>query len=316
MFTGFELVLAPESPSERSLTLGSHPVYVGRSPQSDLVVSDNRVSWQHVRVWVQEGVVRVADLGSRNGTWVNDRRVLGTTTALPGDTIRVGERVQLVVRGGVTVASDQQLVIEEVDTGLRYPFRGDRFQVGPDPSADLRVAGTQPIEVLRGGGGFVVRQAEDQRLVATGVTFQVGPLVLRVRSVSVVPRSTVGDGSGSLLPYDVVCWLSRAVVEVRGPGGQELARLAGEAQATLMWVLAEALVADAALPEVERGWRDEHHVMVRVWGRGGLEAAPNRLKVLLHRVRKVLREACVDPELVERADGRLRLRAARASHLA
>lgn len=50
---------------------------VGRDPLSDLPILDPAVSRRHaeLRVGDGDGVVHVTDLGSRNGTWINDNRV-------------------------------------------------------------------------------------------------------------------------------------------------------------------------------------------------------------------------------------------------
>lgn len=48
---------------------------LGRSSQCDLIVDDPSVSRCHARLSVRGALVRVADLGSRNGTFVDDASV-------------------------------------------------------------------------------------------------------------------------------------------------------------------------------------------------------------------------------------------------
>jgi predicted component of type VI protein secretion system len=65
------------------------PITIGRSPEADVVVPDERVSRIHCGVRLWDGEYTVRDLKSTNGTFVNGRRV-ETTALKPGDVIRVG----------------------------------------------------------------------------------------------------------------------------------------------------------------------------------------------------------------------------------
>lgn len=51
--------------------LGSDPVSIGRSPDSDVVLADAEVSRQHAEVRQRDGGYVIVDLGSMNGTKVN-----------------------------------------------------------------------------------------------------------------------------------------------------------------------------------------------------------------------------------------------------
>ncbi|HYO69803.1 MAG TPA: FHA domain-containing protein, partial [Archangium sp.] len=49
---------------------------IGRSPSCEIpLTEDDQLSRRHARFFVQEGQVRLADLGSRNGTSVNGERI-------------------------------------------------------------------------------------------------------------------------------------------------------------------------------------------------------------------------------------------------
>ena len=62
---------------------------VGTAPDCDVVVSDASVSGRHAEFNAQGGVFRVSDLGSTNGTFVNDKRVQ-QAELVDGDTLRLG----------------------------------------------------------------------------------------------------------------------------------------------------------------------------------------------------------------------------------
>ena len=72
--------------------LPSKPITVGRSSQADLLIPDERVSRIHCGLRSEGGSFIIKDLGSTNGTWVNDRRIQEARLKL-GDSIRVGQTI-------------------------------------------------------------------------------------------------------------------------------------------------------------------------------------------------------------------------------
>jgi hypothetical protein len=67
---------------------------VGRdSTLSQIIIPDPRISKRHLWIGVRDGRVTIADLGSRNGTFVNDPKSHRVTEAVldPGDTVILGE---------------------------------------------------------------------------------------------------------------------------------------------------------------------------------------------------------------------------------
>ena len=64
---------------------------VGSASEADLVLDDDTVSRQHMVLSFSEQRVRVRDLGSRNGTFVNGARLEHAVRLEPGDRIEVGD---------------------------------------------------------------------------------------------------------------------------------------------------------------------------------------------------------------------------------
>ena len=79
-----------------------HPrVAVGRRPDNDLSLADQGVSHQHCEFIAERGFFVVRDLGSHNGTFVNDRRV-GEARLRDGDEVRIGgTRIRVALQGKV-----------------------------------------------------------------------------------------------------------------------------------------------------------------------------------------------------------------------
>src|SRR5262245_44119796 len=67
--------LVPVESPEHSVRVGSTPVAIGRSPQSQLPIEDRSVSSQHCLVQLRDGALWVEDLHSTNGTFVDGRRI-------------------------------------------------------------------------------------------------------------------------------------------------------------------------------------------------------------------------------------------------
>ncbi len=62
---------------------------LGRSSDCTVTIDDTTVSKHHARLTLENGAW-LEDLGSTNGTYVNGRRVEGSTVLRPGDRIALG----------------------------------------------------------------------------------------------------------------------------------------------------------------------------------------------------------------------------------
>ncbi len=69
--------------------LGGPLIGVGRASDNDVIVDDPLVSRHHCQLKLQHGAYGFADLGSRNGSFVNGQQVSEIALG-PGDVIRIG----------------------------------------------------------------------------------------------------------------------------------------------------------------------------------------------------------------------------------
>ena len=65
---------------------------IGRDPQSDIVLTDDRVSWQHAKITVADGGWILTDSGSTNGTFLGRERI-GRISLTGERTVRLGHPV-------------------------------------------------------------------------------------------------------------------------------------------------------------------------------------------------------------------------------
>jgi len=67
---------------------------IGRETDNDVVLDDQATSRRHAQIQFQDGKYVLTDLGSANGTLLNDQRVTERTLS-DGDVIRIGQNVIL-----------------------------------------------------------------------------------------------------------------------------------------------------------------------------------------------------------------------------
>jgi hypothetical protein len=73
------------------ITLGDQPILIGRADDSTLVLTDDFASSRHARLTNRGGQWYVEDLGSTNGTYLDQQRVQGPLLINPGQPIRIGQ---------------------------------------------------------------------------------------------------------------------------------------------------------------------------------------------------------------------------------
>jgi diguanylate cyclase (GGDEF)-like protein len=79
--------------------LDAPSLVLGRSSKSDIQIDQESVSRAHSKVTNSGGVVRIKDLGSTNGTYVNDN-LIEEKTLTDGDLIKIGRTIFKFLSGG------------------------------------------------------------------------------------------------------------------------------------------------------------------------------------------------------------------------
>jgi hypothetical protein len=64
---------------------------LGRAPTADVRIEDAFASSAHARVFPRGQTMYIEDLGSTNGTYLNERQLQAVEELRPDDTIRIGE---------------------------------------------------------------------------------------------------------------------------------------------------------------------------------------------------------------------------------
>jgi predicted component of type VI protein secretion system len=87
----------------RSVPLAGERTVVGRSPDADLTLDDEAVSWNHLEIEARGQVLMANDLDSRNGTALNGEPLDRPRRLRDGDTLIVGgHRLEISTAGSPT----------------------------------------------------------------------------------------------------------------------------------------------------------------------------------------------------------------------
>ena len=121
-----------ESPHE-TLELTQNVIVIGRDPGCDYPVDDSMVSWQHARVSRSTGRLTVTDLGSLNGTFVNSRKISGSTVLNPGDVLVIGSNTIRISAEGTLQRQNYQgnMTLELREVGVPNILSPTSFTVYP-----------------------------------------------------------------------------------------------------------------------------------------------------------------------------------------
>ncbi len=230
---------------------------IGRSELADIVITDDRASRSHATIGLFGGRFAVRDLGSANGTALNDR-VVTQDWLTHGDVIRIG-RTQFrfeeaspislakpTLRGEVEDDGDADrfkslvhhsehpcLVLSLGDQTVEYPLKGELLTIGRDPVCDVVIdtdmVSRRHAQVERRGRAFLLRDAGSsngtvvnraritQHVLQDGDLIRMGDAVMVFKAAFSPERLTVAEGARER-------GTRRPVVFVPGFMGSELYR--------------------------------------------------------------------------------------------
>jgi pSer/pThr/pTyr-binding forkhead associated (FHA) protein len=84
------LVLLKKNGSHKFFPLPSSVTVIGRRHSCDLCIPLMSVSRKHCQLNYDDGVLKIRDLGSRNGTYLNGKRIIDEAVVQAGNSIGIG----------------------------------------------------------------------------------------------------------------------------------------------------------------------------------------------------------------------------------
>lgn len=251
---------------------------VGRGSSNIISLRSRLASGEHaVLSWTGDGW-SVRDLGSRNGTWVGDRRLA------IGETVDV-ERGQTVAFGD---AGDRWQLVEDGPPRLFAESMVDRAVVDAVGGVLALPSSDEPtLMVFASGDGWVAEGEDDARAVHDQDVVVVGETPWRVSIPETIPATVTAGPS----PAPLELWLELAVsrdhefVEVRVHGPEGWVTLAPRSYHYMLVVLAQERLADEGASAAERGWLHLESLADK------LVQAPRTLNVHICRLRQQVGQA-------------------------
>jgi pSer/pThr/pTyr-binding forkhead associated (FHA) protein len=125
----FEVIEGPDAGLQRQIT---EPLVIGRDESADVRLNDGQVSRKHARIWPDERVVHIDDLGSMNGTFLNGQSLHGPAIVTAQDEILIGVSV-LKIRTQEDVTRRGSVVLT-VPPPLAAPARRPSYTDGARPA--------------------------------------------------------------------------------------------------------------------------------------------------------------------------------------
>ncbi|MEZ4360337.1 MAG: GGDEF domain-containing protein [Kofleriaceae bacterium] len=122
--------------------LPDHDAIIGRAQRAEIRLLDDGVSREHARIRADAGKVIIEDLGSRNGTFVNGRKLERTLTLFDGDKVQIGrtsvlrfsyhdsldesfheQMLQSALRDSATKLFNKRYFLDRLDGELKFALR-------------------------------------------------------------------------------------------------------------------------------------------------------------------------------------------------
>jgi len=192
----------------RSFPIVRAALTLGRAPTSDVVIDDASVAGLHAQILRQGPKLFLCDAGSRTGTGLNGRLVVGSQPLHDGDRLRVGP-AELVLSApslrrsepDEALATTNELVLEVRsgrNMGLSFALRGEGMLIGSAPGSSIELAelsvAPQHARLRQAGGQVFVSD------LGSGLGTSVGGAPLAPgREVSLAPGAWLRVGAVDLV---------------------------------------------------------------------------------------------------------------------
>lgn len=154
-----KLIVANGKNAGQELRIAGRKFFIGRAEDCHLRPHSELVSRHHCVILIEDQFVAVRDFGSRNGTFINGRRIKTEQELKMGDRLKIGPlefEVKLVVEVGgkkkPKVRSVQEAAARTVETVEDQDLDlSDLLGLEPEVPTGATAAETQPMEATQTG---------------------------------------------------------------------------------------------------------------------------------------------------------------------
>jgi hypothetical protein len=266
---------------------------IGRSRRCDLVLTDPSVSGEHAVIWWDGKDWWIRDLGSRNGTWVDDAR-LGLHESLrlsQGGQLRFGDTPRAWTVDSIDAPRPRAVLVDE---GREAEGEDGILALPNEEEAVLAIYGDPR-------SGWVLESEREVRAVADLEELEVAGQRWRLHLPQLLEPTQMAADEALRLAEISLCFevsSDEEHVSLVAASSSSPARvdLGSRAHHYMLLTLARARLADSELAEPARGWvyQDELYA--------GLGVDREQLNMAVFRARKQLAKAGIRDarRLVER----------------
>jgi pSer/pThr/pTyr-binding forkhead associated (FHA) protein len=135
------LVMFTEKGERRAFALPGPKSVIGRNTECDIQIPLGDISRRHCEIVIKKDKVAVRDLGSSNGTYVNNRRIQQAEVKA-GETLTVGPVIFTVVINGMPAE------IKPIRTILQVPKKKPAKKAKKDETGSLDLAGSGELDIV------------------------------------------------------------------------------------------------------------------------------------------------------------------------
>jgi serine/threonine protein kinase len=134
-------IIDPDKTS-RTIQIEKRVITVGRDPENDIVLKDDKVSREHARIELKEGQYWITDLNSTNGTLIGHARLLANVPEgySPGATLRMGDTflmINLAQEQAEPPPSQDKEVASPADETERIGLHLENAQLAVEPGRSV-----------------------------------------------------------------------------------------------------------------------------------------------------------------------------------
>ena len=125
------LIVNPGTPQQWEIQLQSGLNTFGRGPDNQCVIDHPSVSTAHCQIVVEDGSVRLKDLGSTNGTFINGQQITEATLK-PSQILRLGQ-VEVRLESDQASSAQKKMTLDHtqvVPQGIKFEELGQLAKSG------------------------------------------------------------------------------------------------------------------------------------------------------------------------------------------
>ncbi|MBS2031560.1 MAG: Flp pilus assembly complex ATPase component TadA [Deltaproteobacteria bacterium] len=103
----FAVSITEKTGSNRVMEFDKNEVTIGRIPGNDIVLAKGNVSKNHGKIVLKDAKFVLVDLGSTNGTFVNNKKITAPQVLKPSDTVLIGDYTLKVMEAEDEAGADE-----------------------------------------------------------------------------------------------------------------------------------------------------------------------------------------------------------------